>query len=170
MTASGSMGITNAYAGETLRQRVKRLRLAKKMSQQHLAILCGYADKMPIYKLESGITKRTPDALTLSAMASALGVSTQYLLSGTEAAPSPQMTPRSPGLTQLLESGRPLRQGTKRALFGSDELGLDWTLQQWTDVADIFEAHAAASEARARLDEPPGKKPTKPSGQKKPKR
>lgn len=71
---------TAHMSGETLGQRVRRLREAKKLTQGELGRLSGYPSNMQIYKLEAGITKQAPEPAHLTKMARALGVSMEELL------------------------------------------------------------------------------------------
>jgi len=157
------MGIKNAYASETLAQRVKRLRESKGMSQGELARRCGYAGNMPISNLENGRTKNAPEAGPLAAMAEALGVSVHYLLRGAEAeSDEASGSPKGSGLAQLFASGRGLREGTRRALLGSEEhTGVEWNCEQWSRLADVYEGNAAANEALKQMEQPVTK-PTRP--------
>jgi transcriptional regulator with XRE-family HTH domain len=65
---------------QTIGERIKQLRLARKLNKSRLAALAGRSD-VTILKLERGDIKN-PSSATLSAVAQALGVSPRELLTG----------------------------------------------------------------------------------------
>jgi len=65
---------------ETMYERIKRLREQLNMSQQELALKCGYSDRSTITKIEKG--ERNISADKISLIAKALGVLPSYLMDG----------------------------------------------------------------------------------------
>jgi len=65
---------------ESLAERVRRLRIAKGLSQEALARLVGVS-KTQVYLVERGTTRR-PQPEALNRYANALGVTVDYLLTG----------------------------------------------------------------------------------------
>ena len=88
-------------APETLGQRLKRLRLAKGLSQNQLARLAGLSDGNHVYELESG-KRKTMYPHTAQRYADALDVSASYLLQGWEMY-EPGRDPMDAPLPQILK-------------------------------------------------------------------
>ena len=65
---------------ETMYDRIKRLRIEKEMSQEELALKCGYTSRSTINKIEKGERNITGDKI--QAIAQALGVKPSYLMDG----------------------------------------------------------------------------------------
>ena len=88
-------------------ERIKSLRLQKRLSQGELAKLTGYTDRSSIAKIESGKVDLSESKLL--AFANALGVSPSYLIGlSEELLPSPSIPALSlsPEETQLIEDYR----------------------------------------------------------------
>jgi transcriptional regulator with XRE-family HTH domain len=69
---------------EMLSERIRRLRLARKLTQKQLAERMGASHYLTIGQWENG--RRMPSSSLVSELARALGVSTDYLLHGRDGA------------------------------------------------------------------------------------
>ncbi|MCE6334787.1 helix-turn-helix domain-containing protein, partial [Acinetobacter baumannii] len=78
---------------ETIGQRIRALRRAKKMTQMQLAKIAGVSSPaVTEWEKDSYL----PKAASIEAMANAFGVSTEYLLTGKGEAPNPELTNITP--------------------------------------------------------------------------
>ncbi len=140
-------------------ERIRIARLGKGLSQEAFAHALGVSLRQA-GRWEQG--ENPPKKQTLEQIAEHTGVSYAWLLVGGQGPHGLDVLGRvggvrSAGLARLLESGRPIRDSTRRSLVAidqADQTSESWTDQAWNDLASFLEANAATAESSGRVDLP----------------
>ena len=119
-------------------EKIKSLRLQKKISQDELARLTGYTDRSSIAKIEAGKIELTESKIAL--FSRALGVSPAYLMGLSDAPPAPALELVPPEV-QLINDYRSMNEeGQTAALAAVRGLAASGIYKKCDDPADLLDA------------------------------